>query len=620
MTSAINKSSETEKSKLPHWDMGVVYPGLDSPEFEAGLQEAIDRIHRLEALFNEHDIGAGESTPLAAEQLGKAEVDLFETILDQINTTMDAISELGSYIHGFVSTDSRNTLAQARMSQIQLQGVRIAKLGSRLTAWLGTLPIDVLVEKSAIAAEHAYALQKAQIEARHQMTPKEEELAAELSPTGGDAWSKLYGNFTSQLMVTVDLPDGPQTLPMSSTRNLAYHPDRRVRQAGYTAELAAWDAAKVPIASALNSIKGEVNTLSQRKDWESALAITLFQNNMDRDSLEAMMAAARESFPDFRRYLQAKARVLGLSQLAWYDIFAPITRGGRVWEYEEAADFILEQFGAFSPKMQHLAMRAFRENWIDAEPRPGKRDGAFCMSLRADESRILSNYKNDFNAVRTLAHELGHAYHNLNLAPRTITQKVTPMTLAETASTFCETLVKDAAQERMQPEEQFSLLETSLQDACQVVVDITSRFYFEQGVFAKRQERELSAEEMCELMVESQRQTYGDGLDQTQLHPYMWAAKSHYYSGGRSFYNYPYMFGLLFALGLYARYQESPESFRQHYDDLLSSTGMYPAAELAARFDIDIQTPDFWRGSLNVIRADIDRFEQMSETFTQKGG
>jgi oligoendopeptidase F len=620
MTSAINKSSETEKSKLPHWDMGVVYPGLDSPEFEAGLQEAIDRIHRLEALFNEHDIGAGESTPLAAEQLGKAEVDLFETILNQINTTMDAISELGSYIYGFVSTDSRNTLAQARMSQIQLQGVRIAKLGSRLTAWLGTLPIDVLVEKSAIAAEHAYALQKAQIEARHQMTPKEEELAAELSPTGGDAWSKLYGNFTSQLMVTVDLPDGPQTLPMSSTRNLAYHPDRRVRQAGYTAELSAWDAAKLPIAAALNSIKGEVNTLSQRKDWESALAITLFQNNMDRDSLEAMMAAARESFPDFRRYLQAKARVLGLSQLAWYDIFAPITQGGRVWEYAEAADFILEQFATFSPKMQHLAMRAFHENWIDAEPRPGKRDGAFCMKLRADESRILSNYKNDFNAVRTLAHELGHAYHNLNLAPRTITQKVTPMTLAETASTFCETLVKDAAQERMQPEEQFSLLETSLQDACQVVVDITSRFYFEQGVFAKRQERELSAEEMCELMVESQRQTYGDGLDQTQLHPYMWAAKSHYYSGGRSFYNYPYMFGLLFALGLYARYQESPESFRQHYDDLLSSTGMYPAAELAARFDIDIQTPDFWRGSLNVIRADIDRFEQMSETFTQKGG
>jgi oligoendopeptidase F len=616
-TSKDGKMADRQNGKLPHWDMSVVYPGLDSPEFEAGLNDAIDKISQLETLFDEHQIGKAEGTPLATDPLSEAEVELFETVLTQVNSTMETIYDLGSYVYGFISTDSRDTLAQARLSQIQLQGVRLTKLGSRLTAWLGALPVEQLVEQSTVAAEHGYALQKAQVEARHQMSPAEEELAAELSPTGGDGWAKLYGTFSSQLMVTVDLPDGTQTLPMSSTRNLAYHPDRNVRQAAYTAELAAWEEAKVPIAAALNSIKGEVNTLSQRKKWESELEVTLFQNNMDRASLEAMMTAAQESFPHFRRYLQAKARVLGLSQLAWYDIFAPITRSGRVWAYEEAADFILEQFGAFSEKMQNLAMRAFRENWIDAEPRPGKRDGAFCMKLRGDESRILANYKNDFNAVRTLAHELGHAYHNLNLAPRTVTQKMTPMTLAETASTFCETLIKDAARDRMQPEEQFALLETSLQDACQVVVDISSRFLFEQGVFAKRQERELSAEEMCDLMLEAQRQTYGDGLDQSQLHPYMWAAKSHYYSTGRSFYNYPYMFGLLFALGLYAHYQESPAEFREQYDDLLSCTGMFPAAELAARFGIDIQTPDFWRASLNVLREDIDRFEQMSERFVQ---
>src|SRR5690606_9973329 len=234
------------------------------------------------------------------------------------------------------------------------------------TAWLGTLPVDALAQRSAIAADHAYALKKAQIEASHLLTPAEEELGAELSPTGGSAWAKLYNNYTSQLTVTVSLEDGEQTLPMSSVRNLAYHQDRSVRRAAYAAELAAWEKASVPISAALNSIKGEVNTLVQRRRWGSALNTTLFQNNMDEASLTAMLAAARESFPDFRRYLQAKARILGLETLAWYDIFAPIAQTGRVWEYEEGAAFIVDQFAIFSAKMRRLAQRAFDEILIDA--------------------------------------------------------------------------------------------------------------------------------------------------------------------------------------------------------------------------------------------------------------
>ncbi|MCB0116190.1 MAG: M3 family oligoendopeptidase [Caldilineaceae bacterium] len=597
----------TEAEKLPHWDMSVVYPGLESPEFEDGFRSAVAVIDQLQAFFDDNHI---EPAPqIAPDALSDADVARFEQVTARINSTMEQVNELGAYISSFVSTDSRDTVAQAKMSQLQMQGVRLAKLGSRLTAWLASLPKDALIARSSVAADHAYALHKAHVEAERLLTPPEEELLAELGPTGGSAWGKLYNNFSSQLDVTVALPGGEKTLPMSATRNLAYHKDRAVRQAAYEAELAAWQVAAVPLAASLNGIKGEVNAVTQRRGWSSPLAVSLFQNNIDQASLDAMLTAARESFPDFRRYLQAKARLLGLEKLAWFDIFAPIGHSSHSWAYSEGMEFIVAQFGAFSDKMRGLAERAFAENWIDAEPRPGKRDGAFCMRLRGEESRILANFKSDFTAVRTLAHELGHAYHNLNLAPRTVTQKATPMTLAETASIFCETIVKNAAIQQVTDDERLLILETSLQGSCQVVVDISCRFLFEEAVFAKRKARELSVDEFCDLMRDAQLQTYGDGLDETQLHPFMWAAKGHYYSTSRSYYNFPYMFGLLFALGLYARYQDDPDSFRTDYDDLLSSTGMFSAAELATRFDIDIKTPDFWRSSLDVIRAEIAAFE-----------
>jgi pepF/M3 family oligoendopeptidase len=324
-----------------------------------------------------------------------------------------------------------------------------------------------------------------------------------------------------------------------------------------------------------------------------------------------MMHAAREAFPDFRRYMRAKAHALGLDVLSWYDIFAPVGKTSRTWNYSDATDFIVEQFGTYSRKMSEFAARAFREQWVDAEPRPGKRDGAFCMALRKDESRVFTNFKPVYEGMSTLAHELGHGYHNMVKASRTMLQAVTPMTLAETASIFCETIVRHAALRDADRQEQIAILEASLGGTNQVVVDITSRFLFESRVFETRRQRELSVDEFKDLMLQAQKETYGDGLDQNALHPYMWAMKPHYYRTDLSFYNYPYMFGELFGLGLYARFQQDPEDFRASYDDLLSSTGMADAATLAARFGIDIRTPDFWRSSLDIVRRDIDRFEEL---------
>jgi pepF/M3 family oligoendopeptidase len=596
----------TTAASLPRWDMTVVYPSLTSPEFEQGFAALVQGIGDLATLWDTCHV---EQRPLAP--LDAATVADVERVLARYNAALDELRTISAYISAFVTTDSRDDVAQARLSELQQHTVRLAQLGTRFTAWVGSLDVEALIEQSPVARDHAYMLRRTKIAAMRLMSPAEEHLAAALRVSAGTAWGKLHGNVTSQLSVPIELEGRAQELPMSVVRNLAYDADRETRRRAYEVELAGWKRVEVPLAAALNSIKGEVDTLATRRGWDSPLDAALFDANIDRRTLDAMLEAAYASFPDFRRYLRAKARALDVPALAWYDLFAPVGSGGREWQFAEGAAFIVEQFGTYSPRLSAFAARAFRERWIDAEPRPGKQDGAYCMSLRGDESRVFANFKPAFGGVSTLAHELGHGYHNLNLAARTMLQRQTPMTLAETASIFCETIIRHAALERGDTSEQMEILEASLQGACQVVVDITSRFLFEQRVFEGRRRRELAVDELKQLMLETQRETYGDGLDGERLHPYMWAVKSHYYSASRSFYNFPYMFGLLFGLGLYARYQADPEAFRAGYDDLLSATGMADAATLAARFGFDIRQTDFWRGSLDIVRADIDRFEAL---------
>jgi pepF/M3 family oligoendopeptidase len=584
-----------------------VYPGLDSPEFERGMADTLRELDEAVALFDR--LGIDKREPAA---LAPADVQAFEQAAATFNALLERIITLRAYIYAFVSTNSRDNLAQARFSIFRQESVKLTQLSTRFTAWVGGLDVEALIEHSPIAREHAFLLRRAKQEAEHLMSPAEEALAAELDVTGGTAWSRLHSNLTSQLMVPVEIGGQRRELPMSQVRNLAYEPDRELRRHAFEAEMAAWERAALPLASALNSIKGQVGGLAMRRGWGSPLEAALFANNIDRQTLDAMLGAAREFFPDFRRYLRAKAKLLGLERLAWYDLFAPVGGSGRSWGYEEATDFIVEQFARFSPRLSEFAARAFRESWVDAEPRAGKVGGAFCMKLRRDESRILMNYKPTIESVLTLAHELGHGYHNLNLAGQTLLNQDTPMTLAETASIFCETVIRSAALQGAGRAEQLEILEAAIQGACQVVVDITSRFLFEQAVFDGRGRRELSVDELNERMLDAQRQTYGEGLDQEVLHPYMWAVKGHYYSTGRSFYNYPYMFGLLFGLGLYAIYTRDPQGFTERYDELLASTGLADAATLAARMGIDIRSIDFWRASLSIIRDDIDRFEALA--------
>jgi pepF/M3 family oligoendopeptidase len=594
---------------LSHWDMTVIYPSMDSKEFANGFSNVVRDINNLAKLFDDqHIIKQTNATALNLDS-----IQAFETVIERYNAVLESTETLSVYIMCFVTTNSYDTLAQAKLSELQQSMLILSQLGTRLTAWIGSLDVEALIERSTIAGEYAFMLRKAKTRAAHLMTQAEENLASELNLSAGTAWEKLHGDVTSQLIVSLELSGQTQELPMSMVRNLAFDPDREVRRRAYEAEIEGWKRVALPLAAAINSIKGEVNVLARRRGWESPLEASLFDNNIDRKTLDAMLTAAYESFPDFRRYLHAKAQVLGLPRLTWYDMFAPVSNDEKVWEYDDATTFIIEQFGTFSPRLSNFAARAFREHWIDAEPREGKVDGAYCTPLRKDESRVFANYKASFDGVSTLAHELGHGYHNLNLAQRTMLQRSTPMTLAETASIFCETIIRTAALQNAGRQEQIAILEASLQGACQVVIDITSRFLFEQRVFGQRTQRELSIDELNNLMLEAQREIYGDGLDEKALHPYMWAMKPHYYSSRLSFYNYPYMFGLLFGLGLYARYKEDSKKFRTGYDGLLSHTGLADAATLAQQFGINIRTIDFWRASFDIVRQDIELFEELTK-------
>lgn len=583
-------------SASPRWDLSPFFSGVGSPEFKDATTKLDRRLSEAEAYWDRESItqGGGTSPTILAASL------------DTLNDLYEQGRLLGAYLECLVTTNSKDDAAAAALSEFDNLTVRLQKLQTRFALWVGGADLESAAAVSEVVRQHAFFIRQCQIKSKHLMDPRLESLATDLAVSGSTGWTRLHGNLTSQIQVEVD----GERLPMPAVRNLAYVKDREKRERAYHAELAAWKQNEVPIAAAMNGIKGEVHTLCAARKWGSPLDEALFHANIDREALEAMMDAAHDSFPMFRRYLNAKASAIGVQKLAFYDLFAPVGEGSKTWDYVEGCEFVAENFGAYSPKMGEFARRNFRENWIDAEPRNGKVGGAYCTPVRGDESRILMNYDPSYGSVSTLAHELGHAYHNLCISNRTILNQETPATLAETASIFCETIVKEAALKSVGKQDQIAILEASIQGQCQVVVDITSRFLFERGVFEKRAERELSASEFSELMLSAQRKTYGDGLDPNLLHPYMWAVKPHYYST-YSFYNFPYMFGLLFGLGLYAIYQQDPDPFRARYDDLLSSTGLADGATLASQFGIDIRSKEFWAASLAQVDADVSRFETL---------
>lgn len=586
------------------WSLKELYESFESPEFLRDSKRILTLIEEVNA-YAEKEF----------QEVEKAKEKL-ETYLHYEMEMSNLVSRVMGFANLTMSTDARNEAAREHFSRIAMKLSAITKAEVLFKRFVQKLEdLEEIIRGSAFLTEHRFLLEEAKKEGQYLLSDAEEMLIAKMSNTGSKAWTNLQNILTSTLLVEMEKEGENVSLPLPAVRNLAYDKDPSVRKAAYEAELAAYKKVEESSAAALNGIKGEVLTVSELRGFETPLHETLFQSRMEKETLDAMFDAIRESLPSFRKYLKRKAALLGHEKgLPFYDLFAPMGESEMQFTYEEAMDYIVKNFSTFSPKLGQYAKEAYEKNWLDVEPREGKRGGAFCSNLHViGESRILSNFDGSFSNMTTLAHELGHGYHGFNLKEETILNSSYPMPIAETASIFCETIVVQAALKEMSDREAVTILEQSISDATQVIVDIYSRYLFETKLFETRKDHPLSVKELNAFMLEAQKEAYGDGLDEEVLHPYMWLNKTHYYSAGRNFYNFPYAFGLLFSKGLYAIYLKRGESFVPEYDALLSVTGKKSIKEVAELMDIDVTKPDFFRDSLKIVERDIEKFLELTK-------
>jgi len=599
--------------KLPHWDLTDIYPGLDSPEFEADFQHAIDLVAGLEAFLvekqiNRDGIHTEQDLPVLSESIS--------ALIDWLNQGFSLLYTLNNYTQSLTTVDSYDTLAMQQFSKVQSQLVRLLQVEKVITGWLGSLGslLDQIIAANPKAESHAYYLKKNAGQSQYLMSDAEEQLANQLSLSGLRAWGKLQGTLTSQLLINFELDGGEKGYPLAALQNIRrYNPHPGIRQRAFQAEIAGLESIRESLAACMNGVSGFNNVLNKSRLRRDAIHHSLDTSSIDQETLEVMLSAMQDAFPDFRAYLHKKAERFNQESLPWWDLFAPVGDNTSQFSWTQAQEFILDNFNTYSPHLANFAKHAFDNSWIDAEPRKGKRGGAFCVRFPAvEQPRVLCNFDGSLDQVSTIAHELGHAYHIYCQRGKNFLQYITPMTLAETASIFCETIIMDAALENASsPQEKLNILETELIGDTQIIVDITSRYLFEKEVYERRAEAELSADEFCEIITRAQVETYGDGLDQDHLHPYMWAWKPHYYRSDFAFYNYPYAFGLLFSTGLYSLYQQRGQEFVPLLQDLLANTGLASPAELAIRFGIDIRSEAFWQQSLDVIRRRIAHYQEL---------
>ena len=580
------------------WNLDSLYHGFSDPNFTGDLQALKVACGRFDTFTKSLE----EMDPAHALRQGIE-------ALEEISSLSNLLLEYASLRQ---SADTSDAEASSALGQVMAVVSQCAGAYARFQTYAAGLPnLDEILEADELLRQYRFYFRQVREGSRYLLGSQGEDIMAKMQLSGSSAWSDLQAYLTST--VSVDYNGGATNL--SAIRNLAYDPDPAVRKAAYEAELACYDKIKDPVAFALNSIKLETIYAAQLRGYESPLDKALKDARMQRATLDAMFAAIDEYLPKFWAYLKAKAKALGHENgLPWYDLFAPMGKSGKTYTTEEARDYLLNLFGQFDTELRDMVAEAFSNAWIDFFPRPGKTGGAFCANVeKLNESRILTNFDGSFSDIVTLAHELGHAFHNHILNDQRALNRDYTMPVAETASTFNECVVMNAAiAAATDREEKLALIESQLSDATQIICDIYSRYRFESAVFAGRENDFLPADRLCGMMLEAQKQSYGDGLDEHVLHPYMWVCKSHYY-GGVSFYNFPYAFGGLFARGLYAQYEKEGESFLPKYKELLHDTPVRTVEEAARVADIDLTDKAFWAQGLQILSDEIDQFLELLE-------
>ena len=576
------------------WSLDIFYKGIDDPALEADVKKLEDNI----ALYKS---AIASLTPDYPARSLRAIIDIKE------NTTV-LVRKIAGYCSLRRSANSKDSEVSALMTRIQMLLAGTAKENVAFEKYVGSVEdLDAVLDSDEVLAQYKFYFSEVKASVSHNLSDEAEDVFARLNISGGRAWGDLF----SYLTATVEVDYKGEVTTLSAIRGLAESDDKETRKSAYEAEIAAYKKIKDPIAFALNSIKAQVNTEAELRGYENPLAMTLEHSRMKKETLDAMLEAMREYMPKFRKYLRHKAELLGYENgLPWYEIFAPMGKaGGKTFTAEESHAYLVEHFESFAPDLAEMVDEAFKNDWIDFYPRAGKVGGAFCSNLPfLKQSRVLTNFSGSFGSVVTLAHELGHAYHGLMIQDHRPLNTGYTMPVAETASNFNELIIVNDAIAKSEGEEKIQLIESQLQDCTQIIVDIYSRFLFEDEVIRRRKNTFLFAKDLEEIMINAQKEAYGDGLDPDTLHPYMWCCKSHYFSAGLSYYNFPYAFGGLFSRGLYAKYLEEGESFLPKYRALLKATTVESVENVAHIAGIDLTNPDFWRKSLDVIAEKIDEF------------
>ena len=583
-----------------NWDLTVFYKDFDDPEFKDDLARLPKEIDAFTA---------------AIAAPAEDEVEKLVSLVHQEEALSNLFERLSLMIGLTLSVDANNKAANAAMAPLMRAVMGSSLASNAFSRYLASLEnLDAIIGADDELKARAFALREAAEDAKHQLPEALEKPVLKMQLSGGEAFSQLRDKLDATLLVDYD---GKQ-IPLSAVRALAYDGDADTRRRAYEAELASYKKIELPMSFCLNNLKAEGETMAALKGYKGVLDMALAHSRMDEKTLEAMWTAIREALPELREYFKAKGRLLGHENgLPFYDLFAPVGQSTRTYTVEEARALLLDLFGKFCPEMGEMMRTAFDEGWIDMYPREGKSGGAFCSGYYAKNiSRVMTNFAGSASDVSTLAHELGHAFNNRMLHHKPIMMTETPMPLAETASTFNETLLISQLLKTATPEEELTLLDSCLTEQTQTMVDIYSRFLFEQKVVAAQADHALDVDELKETMLWAQEQSYGDGLDPEYRHPYMWACKSHYYSTGVHFYNFPYAFGGLFARGLYARYEKEGEAFVPVYCDLLSRFGSDTIANVTASVGIDVTTPDFWREAVESVLVQVRRFVELADQET----
>lgn len=579
------------------WSLDVLYTGFDDKRWSEDLKKLDDCVERFQAF-------AAKLSDENEKETIKEGLKLLEE-LEGLSAQMMIFCEL----RGAADTRDKDSMSYEGVLSQKRNRTRAAE--TKFAEYVATRKnLEQDIKEDAFLTSYAYLLRNMAEDNRHLLSGDVEEALAKMDISGGAAWSSLQGYLTSS--VEADL--GGKKLTLSEVRNLAYSPSREERKAAYEAELACYDKIKDSVAYALNSIKMQDISECELRGFASPLTKTLYYARMKEETLNALFEAMTEYMPQFWRYLRLKAEKLGYADgLPWYELFAPLGKSTKRYTTEEARDYLITVFSSFSPDMAEMMKRAFAEDWIDFYPRNGKVGGAFCEALNSKkEFRVLTNFSGSFSDLVTLAHELGHGYHDFMVHDNEPLNMEYSMPVAETASTFNENVITGYAIDHTgDEEEKLALIESQLSDTAQIMCDIYSRFLFESEVVERRKDSFLFADELNEIMLDAQKKAYGNGLDENCLHPYMWVCKSHYYSANLGFYNYPYAFGGLFARGLFAKYKKEGSAFVENYKKMLKNTPVMSVEDVAKICGIDLTDKEFWMMSLHSYDAEIDEFERL---------